>query len=89
MKTKRTEVLNLIHTGLLCWLRIHAGILTKKRSGMSKSTVYKKRDSAERPQMPTPVNKNVDKKFTERLKKNVEKNPTTTIRKTAKVFKVD
>ena len=36
--------------------------------------------------MPTPVNKKVDKKFTERIQKHVEKNP---IRKTAKVLEVD
>ena len=39
--------------------------------------------------MPTPVNKKVDEKFTERLKKHVEKNPTMSIRKTAEVFEVD
>ena len=39
--------------------------------------------------MPAPVNKKVDKKFTERLKKAVEKNPTMFIRKTVKVFVVD
>ena len=59
-------------------------------SGVSKTTFYvKKRDSAERAQMSSPVNKKVDKKFTEKLKKHVVKNSTMSIRKTAKLFNVD
>ena len=58
---------------------------------MSKTTFYKvkKCDSAERAQMLSPVNKKVDKKFIEKLKKHVDKNPTMSIRMTAKLFNID
>ena len=39
--------------------------------------------------MLSPVNKKVDKKFTEKRKKHVEKNPIISIRKTAKLLNVD
>ena len=39
--------------------------------------------------MPTPVNKKVEMKFIEQLKKHVEKNSTMSIRMTAKVLEVN
>ena len=85
MEAKRTEVLNLIHAG---FTRVYLQLI--RISGVSKTTFYKvkKRDSAERAQMSSPVNKKVDKKLTEKFKKHVENNPTMSIRKTAKLFNV-
>ena len=51
MEAKRTEVLNLIHVGLLCWGPTREEI---RISGVSKSTVIKVTNSA---QMLTPTTK--------------------------------
>ena len=59
-----------------------------KISGVSKSYKGKKCHRAKRAQMPTLLNKKIDKKFIEQLKKHDEKYPTMSIRKTAKVYEV-
>ena len=54
MEAKRTEVVNLIHAG---FTRVCLQVI--RISGVPKTTFYKvkKRDSAKRVQMPSPVNK--------------------------------